>query len=139
MVYNNAIMMTITIDGESFKDMAGFYDEIERNFFTGGQMGRNLNALDDVLWGGFGIFEDGEAIRLVWKNSKKSRRDLGYKATVQSLRRYKALSPRYVSRWEQLKYYMTEMAKLRLTGHPTCYDHIVECIRGHEHIEFIED
>ena len=45
-----------TIDGRRFSNMAGFYDEVERVFTFGldRKIGRNLNAFNDILRGGFG-------------------------------------------------------------------------------------
>ena len=48
-----------TIDGRRFSNMAGFYDEVERVFTSGldWKIGRNLNAFNDILRGGFGRHE----------------------------------------------------------------------------------
>ena len=45
-----------TIDGRRFSNMAGFYDEVERVFTCGldWKIGRNLDAFNDILRGGFG-------------------------------------------------------------------------------------
>ncbi len=70
------------LDGNKFDTIEGFYDEVERvltkdlNWKTG----RNLNAFNDVLWGGFGAFEYEEPIDIIWENSTKSKSDLGYPA-----------------------------------------------------------
>ena len=45
----------------------------------------NLSAFNDVLMGGFGLFEYDEPISIVWNDSAKSRHDLGYDATVEWL------------------------------------------------------
>ena len=44
-----------TIDGRRFSNMAGFYDEVERVFTFGldWKIGRNLDAFNDILRGGF--------------------------------------------------------------------------------------
>ncbi|MHC4060526.1 MAG: barstar family protein [Planctomycetota bacterium] len=73
----NEDIKTIIIDGNNFRTMNQFYKEIERNLCRNFRMGRNLDALNDVLRGGFGVFEYEEDINLIWKNSRKSRRDLG--------------------------------------------------------------
>jgi RNAse (barnase) inhibitor barstar len=71
-------MKTITIDGDSFSDLATFYDEIEKKFTKdlGWKIGRNLDAFNDVLRGGFGITKYTEPIEVVWGNSQKSKVDL---------------------------------------------------------------
>ena len=74
----------IVIDGGNFCDIEGFYCEID-NLLTKGlkwKTGHNMAAFNDILAGGFGVHELGEAITIVWKNFSKSRRDFGYEATV---------------------------------------------------------
>jgi len=67
------------INGKNFSNMKGFYDEIE-NVFTfnlGWKIGRNLNAFNDVLRGGFGRQEYGEPILIKWLDFKRSEHNLG--------------------------------------------------------------
>ena len=49
------IREVFTIDGRRFSNMAGFYDEVERvlTFGLDRKIGRNLNAFNDILRGGF--------------------------------------------------------------------------------------
>ncbi|MHC4266475.1 MAG: barstar family protein [Planctomycetota bacterium] len=68
---------TIIIDGNNFSNMNEFYTEVEKNFCKDFKMGRNLDAFVDVLSGGFGVFEYEENINLIWKNSEKSKNNLG--------------------------------------------------------------
>ena len=77
----------ITIDGNCFNDWSGFYDEIERKFMCEltrlhykekpYPVGRNLNAFNDFLRGGFGVHEYGEPIHIKWINFNKSVIDFG--------------------------------------------------------------
>ena len=69
---------TILLDANKFSTVESFYSAVE-NAFTkdlGWQIGRNLNAFNDVLRGGFGVFEYEEPIRLIWLHSDKSRKEL---------------------------------------------------------------
>ena len=68
-----------TIDGRHFSDMDGFYDEIEQVFTSvlDRGIGRNLNAFNDILRGGFGRHEYGNPIHIKWLSYEKSVRDLG--------------------------------------------------------------
>lgn len=77
-------MTDIQLDGADFHDLATFYDEVERTFTRGlnWHIGRNLDAFNDVLRGGFGIHGYEQPISITWLNSGKSRNDLGQKATV---------------------------------------------------------
>lgn len=70
-------MKTIVIDGDAFSDLTGFYDEIERKFMkVDWKMGRNLNAFNDVMRGGFIVTEYEDPLKVVWNNSTKSKNDL---------------------------------------------------------------
>ena len=42
------------IDGKNFSTLEEFYDEISRVLIPGAQWGRNLDAFNDILRGGFG-------------------------------------------------------------------------------------
>ena len=58
----------ITINGNNFSDLNGFYDEIERVLTKnlGWRIGRNLDAFEDILYGtGYGVFEVTDSIKLV--------------------------------------------------------------------------
>jgi RNAse (barnase) inhibitor barstar len=67
------------INGDNFKNMDEFYDEIERVLTKGltWKIGRNLDAFNDVLRGGFEAFEYEEPIKLVWRNAQESKKRLG--------------------------------------------------------------
>lgn len=60
------------IDGDRISNLDTFYDEIQRvlcpnfNYF-----GRNLDAFNDILRGGFGTFDDFEPIILEFKNKSR--------------------------------------------------------------------
>ena len=56
------------IDGNRFSTLEGFYDEISRVLIPGPYWGRNLDAFNDILRGGFGTPEVGFILR--WKNSQ---------------------------------------------------------------------
>ena len=69
-------LKSIVVDGENFETIEGFYDEIDKvltselNWATG----HNLNALNDLLRGGFGVHEYEENIELIWQAAEKSKR-----------------------------------------------------------------
>jgi RNAse (barnase) inhibitor barstar len=71
------------IDGEDFSTLEEFYDEISRKVIPNASWGRNLDAFNDLLRGGFGTPVSGFVLR--WKNSGLSRRRLSYSETVREL------------------------------------------------------
>ena len=66
------------IDGGEFSSRKGFYNYIEKTFTQGlnFKIGRNLNAFQDVLYGGFGMHDCEVHIIVKWKNLSKSRERL---------------------------------------------------------------
>jgi RNAse (barnase) inhibitor barstar len=74
----------IIIDGNNFSNEEEFYNEIDKlltkdvTFKTG----HNLDALYDILKGGFGVHEYNEELQITWINASKSKIDLGYKETT---------------------------------------------------------
>ena len=71
------------IDGTDFSTLAEFYDVVSCTLIPGAFWGRNLDAFNDILRGGFGTPEDGFILR--WKNSQLSRIRLGHEETVRVL------------------------------------------------------
>lgn len=66
------------IDGARFSTLEEFYDEVDRVLIPHAAWGRNLDALNDILRGGFGTPEGGFEIR--WKHHQLSRKRLGDKS-----------------------------------------------------------
>lgn len=68
---------TYELDGNNISTKEAFYEEFTRKVITtGGQWwGRNLDALNDVLRGGFGTPKEG--FILIWKNATFSQKGLG--------------------------------------------------------------
>lgn len=73
------------LDGTKITSLEAFFSELSKTLILGAQWGENLDALDDVLRGGFGTPEDGIVIR--WVHSEASRASLGYPETVRQLER----------------------------------------------------
>ena len=72
-------MTVYEIDGDDFSTLEEFYDEISRVLIPGVYWGRNLDAFNDILRGGFGTPDDGFTLR--WKRHEVSRQRLGYART----------------------------------------------------------
>lgn len=74
---------TIIINGDNFSDMETFYVEIY-NVLTKNldwKTGHNLNAFNDLLCGGFGVFEYDEEVKIIWTSFSKSKQTLGQDMT----------------------------------------------------------
>lgn len=69
---------TYIINGAKFKNKNSFYKHVEQVFTQGlnWEIGRNLNAFNDVLHGGFGMHDCDEPIEVIWINLAKSRETL---------------------------------------------------------------
>jgi RNAse (barnase) inhibitor barstar len=74
---------TIEVDGARFDSLAGFWSEISTRVIPGAEWGRNFDAFNDVLRGGFGTPDGG--FRLRWVNFERSKEVLGYSETVRWL------------------------------------------------------
>ncbi len=119
---------TVTIDGNAFRTLEEFYDEISRKLVPGASWGRNLDAFSDILSGGFGT-PDGGYI-LLWQASEVSRHRLGHDEAARELeRRLERCHPSNRGEVER------ELAAARSARGPTVFDWLVEIIRSHDTIE----
>lgn len=71
------------LDGSRFSTLEGFYEEISTVLIPGVAWGRNLDAFNDILRGGFGTPAEGFVLR--WSQSAMSRATLSYPETVRQL------------------------------------------------------
>ncbi len=72
----------IVIHGGHFSSLGGFYEEASSVLMknTDWKVG-TLDGFNDILYGGYGIIEGKEEFEIIWKESQKSKEDLGFKAT----------------------------------------------------------
>jgi RNAse (barnase) inhibitor barstar len=118
------------LDGERFNTLEEFYTEVGRVFVGGEPWGENLNALNNLLHGDFGLIP-GE-FRLVWRHAKRSREQLGYAETIRQLQ----LQLRDCHPTVLIKTAWALRAALRGQG-PTVFDWLVTLIREHPNVELI--
>ena len=115
---------TYEIDGADFRTLEEFYDVISRVLIPDSSWGRNLDAFNDILRGGFGTPEGGFVF--MWINSALSRDRLGYDETVRQLERRLTrchpLNRQYVS---------ADLELARQHIGPTVFDWLVEIIKVH--------
>ena len=127
--------LEIIINGDNFNDLESFYDEIDDVMTLGldWKTGHNLNAFNDILRGGFGVHNYAEPIRLIWRNSAKSKADLGVETTIQNITNW--LKSCDESNRQNL---LDQIELLRQNKGETLYQTLVDIIKGEDHIEFIE-
>ncbi|WP_236493267.1 barstar family protein [Xanthomonas massiliensis] len=79
----NSPERTLTIDGARIDGIADFYAEINRVFMAqeDWQLGASLDALDDMLHGGYGAAQGSAPVKLRWLNAEHSRARLDIAAT----------------------------------------------------------
>ena len=112
------------LDGQRFSTLDEFFDEIERVLAPNSDWRRNLDALEDLLRGGFGTPVGGFVLR--WKNAALSRERLGFPETVRQLRiRLERCHPDGQSQVEQ------QLKAAKKFQGATTFDWVMAIIRRH--------
>jgi RNAse (barnase) inhibitor barstar len=112
------------LDGSKVTSLEAFYDEVSEKLIPGADWGRNLDAFDDILRGGFGTPEGGFILR--WACSNFSSQNLGYSETVKQLEKW--LVRCHPSNRESVR---GELAEARRGRGETVFDWLVVIIRNH--------
>ena len=112
------------IDGLEFSTLEGFFDHVSSRIVPGATWGRNLNAFNDILRGGFGTPEGGFVF--CWKNHDISKRRLGHEETARQLR--KRLERCHPSHFASVE---TELAAALRHEGAMVFDWLVEIIQLH--------
>ena len=124
----------IIINGNNFSDLDGFYDEAEKVLTKNldWKIGKNLDAFNDVLRGGFGVHEYEEPIKVIWKKSRKSKEDLGYKETIKHLKdKLMHCHPTAIELIQkEIKLAKRKQSKI-------LFDTILDIIKGHDQIQLV--
>jgi RNAse (barnase) inhibitor barstar len=125
-------MKEVIIDGTQITDLTTFYDEIEKKLTRSlsWNMGRNLDAFNDILRGGFGVHEYAESLRLIWENADLSRNALGWNETIVYIQ--KIMETCHPSNLPELK---KRLKNAKNQKGETLFDSILEIIAEHDHIE----
>jgi calcineurin-like phosphoesterase family protein/RNAse (barnase) inhibitor barstar len=66
---------TVDLDGSAMPDLAAVFGQVGERIIPGAPWGRNLDAFNDVLRGGFGTPDDG--LTIVWHDAAAAHRSLG--------------------------------------------------------------
>jgi len=123
---------SLTIEGGAINDIASFYDEINRVFMTGEtwRLGQSLDALDDLLHGGFGAIEGREPVTIRWRDIEHCKAALGL-AVTKSFYLSKLERPELFNR----ELIQSKIAELETGAGPTYFDIILEILSSHSNIE----
>jgi len=112
------------IDGSRFSTLEEFYDEISRVLIPEAAWGRNLDAFNDILRGGFGTLDGGFVLR--WRNSSVSRRRLSYPETIRQLEsRLQRCHP------SNRQFVSHDLEEAKAQKGPTVFDWLIEIINVH--------
>ena len=123
---------TITINAANFSDLAGFYEEMNRLFMkdVDWKMGHSLDALNDILYGGFGVYNPGEKVIVLWENFSKSKKDLGLEETMKLYKMKIDKGYPY-----NVNLFQEKLTELKNGEGPVLCDIIVEIFRDHKNID----
>jgi RNAse (barnase) inhibitor barstar len=116
--------MVYQIDGTRFSNLEEFFAEISNVLIPQQTWGRNLDAFNDILRGGFGTPTEGFTIR--WKNHQISKQRLGHPETVRQLElRLQRCHP------DSREKVARDLETARQQKGPTVFDWLVDIIRIH--------
>jgi RNAse (barnase) inhibitor barstar len=115
------------LDGRRFSTLDGFWDEIDRVLLLDSVWGRNLDAFNDVLGGGFGTPEGG--YELVWSHHELSKERLGHAETIRLCEKALADGTTHPSGRRHIEH---ELRLARAGLGPTTFDELVSLILEHD-------
>ncbi|WJE46818.1 hypothetical protein QRD90_21865 [Peribacillus frigoritolerans] len=121
------------IDGDKFSNFKGFCKEFSDIVLSGKYKWHgNLDAFNDILFGGFGDIENEEQFTIIWRNSAKSKVDLGYSETIVKLN--EKLKNCHHSNEEKV---IQEIKDAKTNKGSTIFDLIEEIILDNENVTLI--
>jgi len=113
------------LDGTKVTSLEAFYDQVSERLIPDAYWGRNLDAFNDILRGGFGTPEDGFILR--WTHSETSRANLGYPETVRQLE--KRLERCHPTNRNSVR---AELSQAQQGEGATVFEWLVDIIRDHD-------
>lgn len=126
-------MLILRLDGRRVHDIASLYDEINRVFMSGvdWQLGPSLDALDDMLRGGYGALHGVEEARVIWEEHRLAATALGVEATRAQLLA-KLEDPRFDRAAARRR-----LDRLEAEGGPTYFETVLEVFADHPSIDLV--
>lgn len=124
----------IEIDGSRVRGIPSLYAELNRVFMADETwtLGESLDALDDLLYGGFGVLQGAEPVQVLWRDADTARAALGVETTRNYLRDKLARPDVYAA--APARRALTELEAGR---GETYFDLVVKVFRGHANIELV--
>jgi RNAse (barnase) inhibitor barstar len=126
----------IIITGKNIVDITSFYQEVNRVFMYGEnwKIGESLDALNDLLYGGFGITNSDGSLEIIWSDIELSKAALGYEATrLYYLDKLKPESP------YSKPHFKKKLDELDSGAGKTYFDIIMEILSEHPNIKLIKN
>lgn len=125
---------TIQINPDNFSDLPSFYEEMNKLFMknVNWKMGHSLDALNDILYGGFGVYDPGEQVLVVWQNAAKSKNDLGIEETRKNYQMKIDVGYPY-----NVKLFQEKLVEIENGTGSTLFDIITEIFKDHNNIKLI--
>ncbi|MDO5676448.1 MAG: hypothetical protein Q4G35_02945 [Propionibacteriaceae bacterium] len=118
---------TFTIDGRRIHDISSFYAELNRVFMqdVGWRLGASLDALNDLLHGGYGALHGVDEAEIDWLALEETRQALGLSATRAWLRAKLGHGSFSQAAVEE------QLAELEAGWGPTYFDLVLEVFGDH--------
>ena len=124
----------IQIDGAKIQDLTSLYKEFNDKLMPNEdwELGESLDALDDLLYGGFGEINGNEAIRFVWTDFERMKELFGYDFTL-NFYQNKLKYPEVFN----VELIQNSIEELQNGNGKTYFEIILEIIESHSNIELV--
>ncbi|MEG1022319.1 MAG: ribonuclease inhibitor [Myroides sp.] len=126
----------ICINGSNISDKKSLYQEINRVFMANEdwKIGESLDALNDLLYGGFGLIDGNEPVELIWTNFNRNKELFGFDFTIEF----------YQEKLKQPKVFSTKIIQQNISDLEngkglTYFEMILEIIAEHKNITLITE
>ena len=122
----------LTIDGSSIHDIPSLYAELDRVLMPDEDwtLGESLDALDDLLHGGFGVLDGAAPVGICWRDHDQARTGLGLEATLAY----------YEAKLARPEVYSVSVAEAAITAlragtGPTYFELVLQVFESHPNID----
>ncbi len=124
----------IQIDGSKIQDLTSLYKEFNDKLMPNEdwELGESLDALDDLLYGGFGEIKGNEAVRFVWTDFEHMKELFGYDFTL-NFYQNKLKYPEVFNK----NLIQNSIEELQNRTGKTYFEIILEIIESHSNIELV--